>query len=160
MGTRNEAHINSALQLLQARKETLDRINKVQMRPHGKILEKDLFTWFGNSIDDLIQTISSFPDPIHWIATKDEVLLVLNEKENLLKKLGSIIVYDSAKFSIPSNWAKYLPTYIAVSSMEDALIMAITLPRQKSVMLITGKSTHGAENEVYIQDFIDAYRIV
>jgi hypothetical protein len=160
MGTRNEAHINSALQLLQARKEALDRINKVQMRPHGKILEKDLFTWFGNSIDDLIQTISSFPDPIHWVAKKNEVLQVLDEKEGLLEKIGSIIVYDSPKFAIPEKWVKHLPTYIAVSTMEDALIMAVTLPRQKSVMLITGSISDGNENESYINDFIASYRTV
>lgn len=160
MGTRNEAHINSALQLLQARKEALDRIHKVQMRPHGKILEKDLFTWFGNSVEDLIHTISSFPDPIHWIAKKEEVLHVLDEKEELLKKLGSIIVYDSAKFSIPAQWAKYLPTYIAVSTMEDALIMAVTLPRQKSVMLITGNLNDGEQNGTFINDFIASYRTV
>ncbi|MGJ8660772.1 MAG: hypothetical protein ACSHXL_01915 [Bacteroidota bacterium] len=160
MGTRNETHINSALQLLQARKEALDRINKVQMRPHGKIMEKDLFTWFGNSIDDLLQTISSFPDPIHWIAKKDEVLQVLDEKEDLLKKLGSIIVYDSTKFSLPSKWVNSLPTYIAVSTLEDALIMSVTLPRQKSVMLITGNTLDGASNDKYINEFITAYRSV
>jgi hypothetical protein len=160
MGTRNEAHINSALQLLQARKEALDRMNKVPMRPHGKILEKDLFTWFGNSIDDLIQTISSFPAPIHWVAKKQEVLQVLEEKEELLTKIGSIIVYDSAQFAIPDKWAKYLPTYIAVSSLEDALIMSVTLPRQKSVMLITGNSQDGINNESNINDFIISYRTV
>jgi hypothetical protein len=159
MGTRNETHINSALQLLQARKEALDRMNKVQMRPHGKVLEKDLFTWFGNSIDDLIHTISSFPDPIHWVAKKDEVLQVLDGKEELLKKFGSIIVYDSAKFSIPDKWAKDLPTYIAVSTMEDALIMAVTLPRHKSVMLITGNILDG-DNNGFINDFINSYRTV
>jgi len=160
MGARNEVHINSALQLLQARKEALDHINKVQMRPHGKIMEKDLFTWFGNSVDDLIQTISSFPDPIHWVAKKNEVLQVLEEKEELLTKLGSIIVYDSAQFSIPEKWIKNLPTHIAVSTMEDALILSVALPRQKSVMLITGNTKDGEENDRFIKNFITAYRTV
>jgi hypothetical protein len=160
MGTRNEAHINSALLLLQARKETLDRMNKIQMRPHGKVLEKDLFTWFGSNTDDLIQTISSFPNPIHWVAKKDEVLQVLDENEALLKKIGSIIVYDSATFFIPEKWAKDLPTYIAVSTLEEALIMAVKLPRQKSVMLITGNSADGNANDGFVSNFINSYRTV
>lgn len=160
MKTRHEAHVNSALQLMQARKEALDRMNKVQMRPHGKVLGKDLFSWFGNNLEDLLQTIASFPDPIHWVAKKDEVLHVLDEKESLLTKLGSIIVYDSAKFELPASWANKLPTYIAVSSMEDALIMSVTLPRQKSVMLLTGNLADGKDNEQQIEDFISAYRSI
>ena len=160
METGNESQINSALQLLQARKETLNRINKVQMRPHGKIMEKDLFTWFGNSIDDLIQTISTFPSPIHWVANKSEVLEVLEEKEELLSKLGSIIVYDSTQFSIPEKWVGKLPTHFAVSTMEAALILSVSLPRQKSVMLITGNTQDGETNDDFIKDFIAIYRTV
>ncbi len=158
MSTRNEVHINSALQLLQARKDALDRMNREPMRPHGKVLGKDLFTWFDFQIEDFVNTILSFPYPVHWIAKKDDALTVFSLSKQVIDKMETVALYDTPKFQLPSEIADKITNCVAAESLDDALTMMRAIKPGKSVILITGKSSDWEENKQNIEDFIEAFK--
>ena len=158
MTTRNELHINSALQLLQARKEALDQINRAPMRAHGKVLGKDVFTWFDYKIDDLVNTILSFPYPVHWIAKKGEVKQAFKHSKSLVEKFRTIAIYDSARFELSQEVADVITNCISADSLEGALTMMKAVEQEKSVLLITGDMTDWESNKQHIEQFIDSYK--
>lgn len=158
MSTRNEAHINSALQLLQARKEALDRMNRTPMRPHGKVLGKDLFTWFDYQIEDLVSTLTSFPYPIHWIAKKADVEAAFGLSKDLAEKMETIALYDSAKFEIDNQFADQITNCISTDSMEGTLSMMRAIEQSKSVLLITGEMSDWQNNKQHIEAFIETFK--
>jgi hypothetical protein len=158
MSTRNEVHINSALQLLQARKEALDRMNREPMRPHGKVLGRDLFTWFDFQLDDFINTILSFPYPVHWIAKKEDVLTVFKHSKEMIDRMVTVAIYDSPKFQLPIEIAEKVTNCISCENMEGALIMIRAVKSDQSVMIITGDTSDWQLNRNYIEDFIEAFK--
>ncbi len=158
MSTRNEIHINSALQLLQARKEALDRMNRAPMRAHGKVMSSDLFTWFDYQIDDLVSTLLSFPYPIHWVAKKTEVEIAFRLSKKLTKKIETIVLYDTPKFEIPSEFADQITNCISSDTMEGALIMTRAIEQEKSVMIITGEMADWQNNRSEIEAFIKTFK--
>ena len=158
MTTRNELHINSALQLLQARKDALDQINRAPMRAHGKVLGKDVFTWFDYQIDDLVSTILSFPYPVHWIAKKGDVKEVLKHTKGTVEKIKTIAIYDSPRFELTQEHAELITNCISTDSMEGAIIMMKAVEQEKSVLLITGNMTDWQANKPYIEEFIDSFK--
>jgi len=123
MTARNELHINSALQLLQARKDALDRINRAPMRAHGKVLGKDVFTWFDYQVDDLMNTILSFPYPVHWITEKGEVKEVLKHTKGTVEKIKTIAIYESPRFELSQEHAELITNCISTDSIEGAIMM-------------------------------------
>ena len=158
MTTRNEVHINSALQLLQARKEALDRMNRTSMRPHGKVFGMDVFTWFDYQLDDLVNTILSFPYPVHWIAKKNEVFVATNQSNDIIEKIDTVALYDSPCFELPNETADKIKNCISVDSMESAMIMMKAVEHFPSVLLITGSSEDWEQNKEYIEGYIDSFK--
>lgn len=158
MSTRNEVHIQSALQLLQARKEALDRMNRAPMRPHGKVLGKDLFTWFDFQMKDLINTINSFPFPVHWIGKKQDVLTLFEEASGLIEKMETVAIYDSPKFQLPDEITHRVTNCISTDSLEGALTMMRAVRPIESVMLITGEASDWVTHRTQIEDFIEAFK--
>jgi len=63
-----EMQMNKALQLLQARKESLDQIHGKGMQPLGKLFGADTFLWVDPEMPALAHTFMSFPYPIVWLA--------------------------------------------------------------------------------------------
>lgn len=157
MSSRNEVHINSALQLLQARKEALDRMNRSPMRPHGKVMKKDMFTWFDYQIDDLVSTFLSFPFPVHWIASKEEIETTFRYSKKLAKKVETIIIHDSSRFELDSEYADQIRNCISTDSIESALTMMKAIEQTEGVLMITGKS-HFGENKDKIEAFIQTFK--
>ncbi len=158
MSSRNEVHINSALQLLQARKEALDRMNRFPMRPHGKVLGRDLFTWFDYQIDYLVSTILSFPYPVHWLGTAKEIEDTIRHEKEILDKLETIIIYDSTQFELPIELANKITNCISVDSIESALVMLRAVEQGEGEILITGNEAKWEENKDQIEVFIQTFK--
>ncbi len=158
MTTRNEVHINSALQLLQARKEALDRMNRSPIRPHGKVLGMDVFTWFDYQLDDLINTILSFPYPVNWIAKKNEVFVATGHSKDIIQKFNTVAIYDSPRFELSNELADCIKNCISVDSMENAITMMRAIEQTPSVLLITGKSDDWEMNREHIEGFIETFK--
>lgn len=75
---KKEINITKSLQLLEARKEALEKQRETSMKSHGKIRGADCFSWHGPNIEALANTILNFPYPIVWL-TPIELLTEVNE---------------------------------------------------------------------------------
>lgn len=158
MGTLNEVHINSALQLLQARKEALDRINRTPMRPHGKVLGKDVFTWFDYAIEDLVNTLLSFPFPIHWVAKKADVEAAFHFSKELPEKMETVALYDTAVFQLTDASSVQIKNCIATNSITDTLTMVRAVEHTPSVLLITGQLSDWQQHKQHIETFLETFK--
>ncbi|MFT5582069.1 MAG: hypothetical protein ACI9G9_001334 [Psychromonas sp.] len=158
MSVGKEVNINEALQLLQARKEALDLANRTPMRAHGKVLGKDLFTWFDCSIDNLCNTLGSFPYPVFWVARSEELTGIIQEESNLLEKIETIWVYNKTDQPVPKSWGAYIDKIRCFDSMHEALIDCKRKEEQKSILLLTGKVTDWQSSRIAIEEFIETHK--
>jgi hypothetical protein len=149
-----ETEIYSALQLLEARKEDLDRLNRSTMRAHGKILGKDLFTWFDCDIDSLTNTLLSFPYPIIWIGKVEDVHGVLQLDPQVGAHLKLVIIYPLGKHPLPTTISKELEELNYTESLPHALDLVKDEKLGKSVLMITGNIKDWQENQNEIDTFI------
>lgn len=155
MSENRQAHIQSALQLLEARKEALDQFKRSNMRAHGKMLGKDLFTWFDCELESLTNTLLSFPFPVIWICRKEEVMGVQQVHLNVSSHLHTVIVYGEKEIRPPYEWAENLLNLRLTDELGEALDSIASIDVPKSLVLVTGTIKDWQENQEKIERFIE-----
>ena len=71
-------------QLLEARQEGLRNAENSSIRPHGKLWEMDVFSWYKPNIHVLANTIHAFPFPVIWVANSSDIIEAI---DNMFKEL-------------------------------------------------------------------------
>ena len=122
--------VDQRTQLLQAREEGLKSLQNGVLKPHGKLLGMDVFSWLNPDVHMLMNTLHSFPFPVIWIAQKMDWDALLNLDNTILSNLCSRCIpkyppekwtYNYQIFEDPIDGPNYLGCNL--SSMEIYLYL-------------------------------------
>ena len=150
---------SSAEQLVHLRQETIPFGASGGLRSLGKLWGMDVFSWHEPYIGILCNTIHSFPFPVIWLGGKNEVTAALNEDEQLLSNLHSIITTDSTSFTLDVNWISTLRNYVGTGSVTDALEMLKVVKAPKKVLLFTSSGEHSLELRKEFETYVKLVQV-
>lgn len=139
-------------QLLQARQEALGEMRHGKIRPHGKLWGMDVFSWPNPDHELLCTTIGSFPFPVVWLGTGEQMMDCLERHSELTSNLKSVVAYPTTDLIFKLKNLVAVPEVVGVESMQDALIMVKGLQTSGTILLFT---TEGAEWERELADFVN-----
>jgi hypothetical protein len=146
--------VDQRTQLLQAREEGLKSLQNGVLKPHGKLLGMDVFSWLNPDVHMLMNTLHSFPFPVIWIAQKMDWDALLNLDNTILSNMEVTIIYDAEANSLKSNNEEPFKI-VKKTSLTQALNYLDHLKAFKSVLLFTSsgdeKNNHFSEFEQYLE---------
>ncbi len=137
-------------QLLQARERGLKNLQEEGLKPHGKLLGMDVFSWQNPDVYLLINTMHSFPFPVIWIAQSVDWDRVISEDKSILDQLEVTIIYDGPSDERYSVHSKEPFKIVKKSSLQNALEYLNRLNAFKSVLLFTSS---GADRMDRLEEF-------
>jgi hypothetical protein len=145
--------ISQQEQLIQARQKQLENLAVGSLRSHGKLWGMDVFSWFKPNVNELENTISSFPFPVCWFSNEDDVLSLINENNDWISNIKLLCTYDKAGYKISNKSLDTIETVLGAKSLTDALELLKVLKIKQSVLLFTCNT----ENWKEVKDEFDAY---
>lgn len=123
--------------LLQTRNQVREELETGMLRPHGKLWNMDVFSWYKPNKHELENTISAFPFPTIWFGTRAEIEAVLEADEEWMHHISLICLYDHGSLSLPNDVLHRIPTVLACKDLADGLELLKKLKQAKSVLLFT-----------------------
>jgi hypothetical protein len=140
--------VKSALQLLEARKATLEQINRTSMKAHGKWMNKEFFSWENAHPISLGNTLIALPYPIIWIVQQEELEQVTKLNKQALENIHQLIVVNNSDHTTIN-----CPTanQIGVKNFAEALLKINEISVERSVVLI---SIQGQEDNSNRQELL------
>lgn len=107
------------------------------LRPHGKMWGMDVFSWNNPSIEDVQNTLLSFPAPILLVVDSELNAPIFSQRGQDIEHVYETILYSTAI----SNEAIALPSLnVALKKLKDArlnkgIILIVTKEDEESVVL-------------------------
>ena len=145
--------------LLQAREESLRKMNQTSIRPHGKLWGMDVFSWNQPSTELLVNTIHTFPFPLVWVGNYETINDTLKRDESLIANLDTILFHDSSKLRLSINHWLEIKNMASVRDINDALRLLPSFKRKHSVLLFTTDGANWEDTKERIEDFIKLHQI-
>jgi hypothetical protein len=146
-------------QLLQARERGLREANEVNaMSAHGKVLGMDTFSWVSPQLDILSTVLSSFPFPVLWVGSHDQIKNCLENYPEIIQKIDTVILYDRTLLNTERTILKDIKNITCIEGTDHALTIAKSMSKKKRVFLFTidKKSAHGQREQ--FEQFITSLR--
>lgn len=147
-------NISQQEQLLQARQQQLENPVVGSLRSHGKLWGMDVFSWFKPSLNELENTISSFPFPVCWFSNEEDVLSLVNENNVWISNVKLLCTYDKAGFKISNKSLDTIDNVLGSASLTDALELLKVLKVSQSVLLFTCSAENWKEVKAEFDAFI------
>ncbi|MDG1735519.1 MAG: hypothetical protein P8H94_06705 [Crocinitomicaceae bacterium] len=114
------------------------------MKPLGKYLGMDTFSWHNPDLNLLNKTIQNFPFDILWLGNENEVESFLDFNPRVGSKIKSIVLYGA---DMKDNCSDKI---ISVSSIVNALEFVDTLIFKPGILLLTASD---ADSEFSLKSF-------
>ncbi len=145
--------------LLQAREESLKKMNQTSIRPHGKLWGMDVFSWYAPSTELLANTLHTFPFPIVWLGNYETVNATLNLDETLTANIDTLLFHDSSKLHLSvTNWLG-LKNIAAVKNLEDALKLLPSFKRKNAVLFFTANGGNWEDAKREFDNFLAIHQL-
>ena len=141
-------------QLLDARREGLLNAEKTSIRPHGKLWEMDVFSWYKPNLHILANTIHAFPFPVIWVGNSKDIIQVLEEDSTLDSNLYGVFAYDSAKFIMELDPKFKLKNSAGTNSVDHTLSLIQAIKQKNTVLLFTSTDLDWSDKKEYFDDFL------
>lgn len=131
--------------LLDIRKEALEKNIHGSIRPHGKLWGMDVFSWSNPDVDTMTSTVHAFPFPVIWLASADFLTEVVDFDATILSNIHAVISYDK----IPENTDEF-QNLITTNDVETAFQKMSEFRLKRGVILFCYS---GADSEYYKNAF-------
>lgn len=107
----------------------------VSMKPLGKYLGMDTFSWHNPDLELLEKTISTFPFELLWIGNENEINGFFNTMRTAEMKVNSCVVYGG---KINNNCSKKTTS---ISTLEEAIEYLDSLVFKPGILLFTSSDS-------------------
>lgn len=145
-------------QLLQARARGLQEATEAQaMKAYGKVLGMDAFYWMNPQVDALATVIRSFPFPVHWVGSHEQISFALETYPELADFMEAVVVYDCPLLNVRREVLNTIPKIACVEGVKEALILLKAVRREKCVFLLTVNGVNESVTRDF-EEFLEAHR--
>jgi len=145
--------------LIQAREESLKKMSKTSIRPHGKLWGMDVFSWYEPSTELLANTLHTFPFPIVWVGNYETVNDTLKLDETLTANIDTLLFHDSSKLHLSVEKWLGLKNIAAVKDLNDALRLLPSFKRKNSVLFFTAEGENWEDAKRAFDNFLSIHQI-
>ncbi len=122
--------------LLQSRESGLkDARELYSMKAHGKNAGMDVFSWVNPEVNALAAVLKSMPFKVIWLATRRQVESLVNDHQDALDSIESLVIYDSAKLSPNFDWLAKRTSVASVYGVKDAMELLSAMKKRERVFL-------------------------
>lgn len=145
-------------QLFEARQESLRNAENSSIRPHGKLWEMDVFSWYKPNIHVLANTIHAFPFPVIWVANSSDILEAIKEESTINSHLHAVLAYDNSKFimDFPSDLG--IKNIVGTNGVEHTLALIQGLKQKNTILLFTASDENWQECKLYFDVFLTQHK--
>ncbi len=116
------------------------------MKPLGKYLGMDTFSWHNPDLEILEKTIASFPFDLLWVGNENEVNGFLNKHHSVKNKINRCIVYGAHSDNCSSK-------IVSAPNLQEALNHLDNITFKPGILLFTASD---ADSE-YSMRFFEKY---
>ena len=155
--TQNKVDSN---QLLQARDQSLQQVEKGMLRPHGKLWGMDVFSWYNPMVFELENTLSSFPAPVLWFGNEKDILTLLDENADSLSNVRLICAHDHAEFSLAGKGLETVESVLGTAQLKDGLGLIKGLKRNQGIFLFTASGIDWKERKEEFEFFLSLHQAI
>lgn len=104
------------------------------MKPLGKYLGMDTFSWHNPDLELLEKTIESFPFDLLWVGNKNEIEGFLNKHHGAENKINRCIVYGAQSDNCSNK-------IISASTIQEALNHLDNITFKPGILLFTASDS-------------------
>lgn len=141
-------------QLLQARRESLERAESFVLRPLGKLWGMDVFVWHNPSVYDLSATLSAFPFPVFLLSNRATLQELAQVDPETLRTVQWCGQYDHPQLNLPGDVMADLPLITGTEQVQDTLRILREMKAPKHIVLYTYKGNEWKTNLEIFETFI------
>lgn len=135
------AAINQANQLLEARKQALEESRFGKLQAHGKLWGMDVFSWPNPNLELLATTLDSFPFQVVWFGSSLLFQSCNEIDERVWINIDSIIAYDDSRLIFRNKNFVPVSSVLGFQSIELALNSIKGLRKLNCILLLTPSGT-------------------
>lgn len=150
--------INFADQLLEARKEGIDRFKEGMLRPHGKLWGMNVFSWMNPNLESIQTTIKTLPFPVFLVANHDLIKAIKGD-EGAMACLDSVVCFDHANFFLELNELLAVRNAAGTQNVEDALKFVSAFHDRDCVFLFSSNSIEFERHKKEFEIFLRTYQL-
>jgi hypothetical protein len=144
--------------LVESRKESLEKMHKTSIRPHGKLWGMDVFSWYLPTADLLVNTLHTFPFPVVWLGGNEEINETLKLDDTITSHLNTLLFHDSSKMKLSAeNWLNS-KSVASVSNLKDALRLLSSFKQKNTVLLFTDSSENWESKKETFENFLSLHQ--
>jgi hypothetical protein len=145
--------------LLEARRESLQQMNTTSMRPHGKLLGMDVFSWIHPNPSLVINTLHAFPFKVFWLGNAVDIESALLEDQLLLGNIHAAVTYDSNVFKFKDEWLNGIENCAGTASLNDSFHLLEIFKAPQTVLLFTASGERAEELKEEFENYLNLVRI-
>lgn len=145
-------------QLLEARKEGIDRFKEGMLRPHGKLFGMNVFSWMNPNLEAIQTTIKTLPFPVFLIANLD-LINALKQDVELMSCMDSIVCFDHANFFLEINELLLIRNAAGTGSVKDALCFVSAFKDKDCVFLFSSNSVEFEHHKLEFESFLKLHQL-
>lgn len=145
-------------QLLEAREQNLQHVERGSLRPHGKLWGMDVFSWYNPMVFELENTLTSFPAPVLWFANAADVTKLAQENESALANVRLICTHDDGGFSLPEHIFSSVESCMGTQALNDALALIRAVKRNQGILLFTASGEDWKSRRETFEFFLDIHQ--
>jgi len=144
--------------LIESRAESIEKMHKTSLRPHGKLWGMDVFSWYLPTADLLANTLHTFPFPIIWVGGTKEINETLDLDASITTHLNTLLFHDSSKMKLTvDNWLN-TKSVASVSNLKDALRLVSSFKQKQTVLLFTDSSEDWENHRDIFENFLSLHQ--
>ena len=117
------------------------------MKPLGKYLGMDTFSWHNPDLDVLEKTVSSFPFNILWLGNENEITGFLHKNYAVESKINSCIVYGLSSDNCSNK-------IISIQSIREAINHLNKLTFKPGILLFTASDSDSEFSMRFFEEYI------
>lgn len=145
--------------LLEARRESLGRMNATSMRPHGKLWGMDVFSWFHPDPEIIANTLQSFPFPVIWIGNGLDITQTLAESDLKNNNLSAVIAYDSNVFNLKNTWLDGIKNCAGTNSVDAAFVFLRMFKAPQNVLMFTASGNDWEHHRNCFEEYLKVVQV-
>lgn len=117
------------------------------MKPLGKYLGMDTFSWHNPDLELLEKTVSSFPFNLLWLGNENEIKGFLHKSYAVEDKINSCIVYGPCSGNCSNK-------IISIQSIREAINHLNKLTFKPGILLFTASDSDSEFSLRFFEEFI------
>ena len=117
------------------------------MKPLGKYLGMDTFSWHNPDLELLEKTIESFPFDLLWVGNKNEIEGFLNKHHGAENKINRCIVYGAQSDNCSNK-------IISASTIQEALNHLDNITFKPGILLFTASDSDSEYSMRFFEKYI------